>query len=169
MRATLQKMAQKITVGNTLPDVSIFKGLPPVAAQTAQLFANRRVLVFGLPGAFTPGCSREHLPGFVQKSKEIKEKLGVEEIFCIASNDSFVMDAWGKAHNAEGAVTMLADPANNLSSATGLSVNKPALGGLRYSRFSMVLDNNVVKYLAEEPDGTGLTCSLAPAILSAKF
>lgn len=125
--------------------------------------ANKKIIVFAVPGAFTPGCSKTHVPGFVQKADELK-KSGIAEIVCVSVNDPFVMSAWGKDQNASGKVRMLADPAAAFTKAANLSIDLPPLGGVRSKRYSMVVENGVVKSLNVEPDGTGLSCSLADKI-----
>lgn len=125
--------------------------------------ANKKIIVFAVPGAFTPGCSKTHVPGYVQKADELK-KSGIAEIVCVSVNDPFVMSAWGKDQNAGGKVRMLADPAAAFTKAVNLSIDLPPLGGVRSKRYSMVVENGVVKSLNVEPDGTGLSCSLADKI-----
>ena len=106
--------------------------------------------MFGLPGAYTPVCSASHLPGFVAKAAELKAQ-GVDEIVCISVNDPFVMQAWGKEHGAEGKVTMLADAEGAFTRAIGLSLDLPDFGlSGRSERYSMVVDNGLVKTLSVE-------------------
>jgi 2-Cys peroxiredoxin 5 len=129
----------------------------------ADLCANKKVIIFGVPGAFTPGCSKTHLPGYVQKADELR-KSGVQEIACVSVNDAFVMGAWAQQHNTKGKLRMLADPAGKLAKELDLEIDLPPLGGKRLKRFSMIVENGVVKTLNIEPDGTGLSCSLAEKI-----
>ncbi|XP_078063601.1 peroxiredoxin-5, mitochondrial, partial [Mustelus asterias] len=151
-------------VGDKLPSVDVHEGDPHCVVNTADLFKGKKGVIFGLPGAFTPGCSKSHLPSYVENYEALKKK-GVEIIACIAVNDAFVMAAWGKEHKADGKVRMLADPTGAFTRAIGLELDKEqliaALGNKRCKRFVMVLDNGVVKDLKVEQDGTGLTCSLA--------
>jgi len=122
-------------------------------------------VIFGLPGAFTPGCSKSHLPGYVENFDKLKGK-GVEVVACVSVNDPFVMAAWGEAHKATGKVRMLADTCAEFTKAIGLEFDAtPILGNVRCKRFSMLVENGVVTKLHVEPDGRGLTCSLAPEIL----
>lgn len=100
------------------------------------------------------------MPGYVDKAADLKS-TGVAEIVCVSVNDPFVMSAWGKEHNATGKVRMLADPAAAFTKQIELGVDLPPLGGLRSKRYSMIVENGVVKQLNVEPDGTGLSCSLA--------
>jgi glutaredoxin/glutathione-dependent peroxiredoxin len=115
-----------------------------------KLLKGRKVVLFGLPGAYTPVCSASHLPGFVAKAAELKSQ-GVDEIVCISVNDPFVMQAWGKEHGAEGKVTMLADADGAFTKAIGLSLDLPDFGlSGRSERYSMVVDNGVVKSINVE-------------------
>ena len=123
--------------------------------------------MFGVPGAFTPGCSKTHLPGYVADAAKYKSK-GVDEILCVSVNDPFVMAAWGEAQGAAGKVRMLADTNAELAKALGLDVELGVLGGTRCKRFSALVDHGVIKALNVEPEsGTGLTCSLSGALLPA--
>lgn len=116
---------------------------------TAKLLKGRKVIIFGLPGAYTPVCSASHLPGFVAKAAELKSQ-GVDEIACISVNDPFVMQAWGKEHGVDGKVTMLSDD-GTFTKALGLSLDLPDFGlSGRSERYSMVVDNGVVKSINVE-------------------
>lgn len=103
------------------------------------------------------------MPSYIEKEKELKAS-GITEIVCVSVNDPFVMSAWGNQFNVKGKIRMLADPAGAFTKAVDLGIDLPPLGGLRSKRFSMVIDNGIVKSLNVEPDGTGLTCSLADRI-----
>jgi 2-Cys peroxiredoxin 5 len=117
--------------------------------------------LFGVPGAFTPGCSNTHLPGYVANAEALKA-AGANEIVCLSVNDPFVMAAWGKAQNADNKVRMIADTNATLTKALGLDLDLTApLGSIRCKRFSALVVDGVIKSLNVEPDGTGLTCSLA--------
>ena len=117
---------------------------------TNKLLNGRKVVLFGLPGAYTPVCSASHLPGFIAKAAELKAQ-GVDEIACISVNDPFVMMAWGKEHGAEGKVTMLADADGAFTKAIGLNLDLPDFGlSGRSERYSMVVDNGVVKTINVE-------------------
>jgi peroxiredoxin len=127
------------------------KGPEPLS--TDDLFKGKKVVLFSVPGAFTPTCSAKHLPGFVEKAEAIKAK-GVDTIACMAVNDVFVMNAWGKAGNAEGKVAMLADGNGEYARALGLELDATKFGmGQRGKRFSVIVDNGVVKQLNVEPAG----------------
>ena len=120
---------------------------------SAELFAGKKVALFALPGAFTPTCSASHLPGFVVNSDKLREK-GVDLIACLSVNDAFVMDAWGKQHNADDCVMMLADGSAHFSKAVGLELDLDARGmGLRSQRYSMLIDDGVVEQLNVEGPG----------------
>jgi peroxiredoxin len=137
------------------------KGPQPIT--TDDLFAGKKVVLFAVPGAFTPGCSNTHLPGFVVNADKIKAK-GVASIVCVSVNDAFVMGAWGKAQNAEHLI-MLADGSAELAKATGMELDLTDKGmGVRWKRLAMIVDNGVVKNLAIEPPG-GIVESSAEAIL----
>jgi len=120
---------------------------------TDEYFAGRKVVLFAVPGAFTPTCSQKHLPGFVAKADSIKAK-GVDEIACISVNDAFVMDAWGKDQKAAGRVTMLADGSAKLTKALGLDNDMTERGmGPRSKRYAMVVDDGKVSLLNVEDAG----------------
>lgn len=143
-----------IKVGDTIPAIKTFimgeKG--PQGVTTEALFANKKVVVFAVPGAYTPTCSVAHLPGYVVNADAIKAK-GVDSIICLSVNDPFVMDSWGKELNAEELV-MLSDGNAELSIAMGLDFDGSGVGlGQRSQRYSMVVDNMVVTHLALEEAG----------------
>ena len=118
--------------------------------KTAELFADKKVVLFAVPGAFTPTCSAAHLPGYVVLADEFKAK-GVDAIICLSVNDAFVMNAWGESQNAEN-IMMLADGDGSYSKALGLSMDTASFGGLRSQRYAMIIDNGVVSRLhIEEP------------------
>jgi peroxiredoxin len=144
-----------IQVGDRVPEGTLTqmtdKGPAPVT--TAELFAGKKVVLFAVPGAFTPTCSRQHLPGYVAQFDKIKQK-GIDTIACLAVNDVFVMDAWGKGAGAEGKVLMLADGNADYTKALGMEVELGKFGmGLRCRRFSMTVEDGVVKSLNVEAPG----------------
>lgn len=154
-----------IQQGQPLPDATLFKmgAEGPEAIPSKDLFQGKKVVLFGVPGAFTPGCSQAHLPGYVVNADEIKAK-GVDTIACMAVNDAFVMDAWGKAQNAEH-LLMLSDGNAEFTKALGLEMDASKAGlGVRCQRFAMVVNDGVVSHLAVEPKG-GITVSAAESIL----
>lgn len=143
-----------IEVGSPIPDATLMqmtdKGPQPV--KTSDYFAGRKVVVFGLPGAFTPTCSNQHLPGFIEKADEVKAK-GVDEIACLSVNDAFVMGAWGQQQGAGSKVTMLADGNGDFTKAMGLDFDGSGFGmGVRSVRYSMLVDDGVVKAINTEPN-----------------
>jgi glutaredoxin/glutathione-dependent peroxiredoxin len=118
-----------------------------------KLTAGKRIAVFGLPGAFTPTCSAKHVPGYVENASALKA-AGVDEIWCVSVNDSFVMGAWGREQKTAGKVRMLADGSADFSKATGLTLDLTARGmGLRSNRYSMLVVDGVVKSLNVEAPG----------------
>lgn len=121
-----------------------------ITHETSELFANKKVVLFAVPGAFTPTCSASHLPGFVTLADTIKAK-GVDLIICLSVNDAFVMEAWGHAHNAEK-IMMLGDGDASYTKALGLDKETGTFGGIRSQRYSMIIDNGVVTHLnVEQP------------------
>ncbi|XP_020785959.1 peroxiredoxin-5, mitochondrial [Boleophthalmus pectinirostris] len=158
-----------IQVGAPLPAVEVHEGEPGNKVAMDQLFKGKKGILFAVPGAFTPGCSKTHLPGFVQQAAELKGK-GIQEIACISVNDAFVMAAWGKEQGADGKVRMLADPTGAFTKEVDLILDSEqlvqVLGNKRSKRYAMLVEDGIVKKINVEPDGTGLTCSLASSILS---
>jgi peroxiredoxin len=142
-----------IEVGATLPEAtfSLMKNGDMTNPTTNSLFAGKKVVLFAVPGAFTPTCSQAHLPGYVALADKMKAQ-GVDDIICLSVNDAFVMDAWGKASNAEH-VTMLADGNGSFAKAIGLDMNTDAFGGVRAQRFSMLVEDGTVKVLHVEDAG----------------
>ncbi len=132
---------------------------------TDVVFAGRKVVLFGVPGAFTPTCSMNHLPGFLNELAALKAK-GADMIACTSVNDVYVMDAWAKATGADGKITMLADGNGEFARAIGLNVDRTKSGmGERSRRYSMIVDNGVVRTLNVE-DKPGINVSGADTILS---
>lgn len=163
MTVFIQTFLSQFQEGDKIPSVDLYEDSPANKVNLAEISANKKVIVFAVPGAFTPGCSKTHVPGYVQKAEELK-KSGIAEIFCVSVNDPFVMSAWGKDQGASGKVRMLADPAGAFAKAANLTIDLPPLGGVRSKRYSMVVENGVVQSLNVEADGTGLSCSLADKI-----
>lgn len=142
------------------------EGTPKDKVNMSQLFAGKKGILFAVPGAFTPGCSKTHLPGYVEDFDKFKEK-GVEIVACISVNDPFVMAAWGEAHNCQGKIRMLADTKGEFAKAVDMELDAvPFLGNVRSKRYSMLIEDGVVKQLQLEPDGTGLSCSLSNGLLN---
>ena len=144
-----------VKVGDRMP-AGTFKTMTkdgPQNVTTDQLFAGKKVVLFSVPGAFTPTCDAKHLPGFVEKAGDLKTK-GVDTVACMAVNDVFVMKAWGEQSKAAGKVEMLADGNGEYARALGLELDASKFGmGTRSKRFSMVVDDGVVKTLNIEPPG----------------
>jgi len=156
-----------IKVGDKIPAVSIgtMGAQGPAEVNTEEFFKGKKVVLFGLPGAFTPTCSAKHLPGFISNAEALKKK-GVDAIACISVNDPFVMDAWGKSLHAEGKVTMLADGSAAFAKAAGLELDLTGRGmGMRSKRYSMVVDNGVVKKINIEENPGACDISNAETIL----
>jgi len=136
----------------------------PKPLSSDELFGNKKVVLFALPGAFTPTCSAAHLPSYVANADKIKAK-GVDDIVCLATNDAFVMDAWGKAQNAQE-IHMVADGSAEFTRAVGLELDLTARGmGVRSQRYAMVVDNGKVSVIAVEAPGK-FEVSGAEAILA---
>ncbi|MEQ3639373.1 MAG: peroxiredoxin [Alteromonas sp.] len=142
-----------LRVGSTLPEVdfSLLVDGEITNPGTNELFTDKRVVLFAVPGAFTPTCSQSHLPGYIALADKIKAK-GVDSIICLSVNDAFVMDAWGKANNAEH-ITMLADGNAFFTSQVGLDMNTSNFGGVRSLRYSMLVEDGEVKQLNVEDPG----------------
>ncbi|XP_035432788.2 peroxiredoxin-5, mitochondrial-like [Spodoptera frugiperda] len=157
-----------IRVGETLPDCVLYEDYPTNSIKLPDFLLARNVVIFAVPGAFAPGCSRTHLPGYLSVANRMKSD-GVHEIICVSVNDPYVMAAWSEKYHTKGKVRMLADPSGDFVRAIGLGMNIPTLGGYRAKRFSMFTTNSVVKELNIEPDGTGLSCSLASALEYHKY
>jgi len=143
-----------ISVGDRVPQVTLYhmgeKGPAPIS--TDDIFAGKKVVLFALPGAFTPTCSASHVPGFVVNADKLKAK-GVDTIACLSVNDAFVMGAWGKAQNADD-LLMLADGSAEFTRAVGLELDLVARGmGVRSQRYAMIVDDGVVSALAVEEAG----------------
>ncbi|KZN39770.1 peroxiredoxin [Pseudoalteromonas luteoviolacea CPMOR-2] len=135
------EQGQKIPA-STLSELTA-EGMQTLSTDT--LFANKKVVVFAVPGAFTPTCSASHLPGFVTLADKIKAK-GVDEIFCVSVNDAFVMKFWGEAHNADE-IRMLGDGDASFTKALGLEMDTEGFGGVRSQRYAMIVENGVVTQL----------------------
>lgn len=156
-----------IAVGDKIPDVGLWTVTAdgPKAVSSHEALGTGKVVLFGVPGAFTPTCSDYHLPGFVTRADDLKAK-GVDRIACIAVNDAFVMGAWGAAQHADD-VIMLADGNGAFARATGLEMDGSGFGlGQRVRRFAAVIEDGVVRHLAVE-SGPGLEVSSADAVLQA--
>ena len=144
-----------VKAGDKAPEgrFTIMKADGPGSISTDELFSGKKVVIFSVPGAFTPTCSMEHLPGFIKQADDFKNK-GVDTIACMAVNDVFVMDAWGKHSGASDKVMMLADGNAEYARKLGLELDASGFGmGTRGQRFAMVVDNGVIKELFVEAPG----------------
>ena len=144
-----------IAVGQKVPSVTIKQATPEGGADVdpAQLFAGKKVVMFSLPGAFTPTCSQKHLPGYLQDLPQLRSK-GVDMVACLSVNDAFVMKAWAEQHDALGKITMLADGAAAFSKALGIDADMSKFGmGTRARRGVMVIEDGVVKSVDMEEPG----------------
>lgn len=155
-----------IQEGENIPAVGLMEMVDgsPTPLQSTDLGAGRKIVVFAVPGAFTPTCSAKHLPGFVAQAAALRAK-GVEDIICVSVNDAFVMHAWGEAQNVGADVRMVADGNGDFARELGLEMDGTKFGmGHRSQRFAMILnDNRVEKLLVES--GPGLSASSAESIL----
>merc|ERR1711956_88558 len=118
---TTQRNMVPIQAGDAIPSVDLFEGAPNNKVNLADACKDGKFIIFGVPGAFTPGCSKTHLPGYVSQAEDLKGK-GYKQIFCVSVNDPFVMAAWGENHNASGNVTMLADTCGDFTKAVDLEL-----------------------------------------------
>jgi glutaredoxin/glutathione-dependent peroxiredoxin len=156
-----------IKVGDTIPSMKLMQGTAegPKEVSTDEIFKGKKVVMFAVPGAFTPTCSAKHLPGFVQNAAAIKAK-GVDNVVCLAVNDAFVMAAWAKDQGVDGNIIMLADGAGQFTKALGLELDLMGRGmGVRAQRFALVAQDGKVTHLAVEPPG-GFDVSKAESILA---
>jgi glutaredoxin/glutathione-dependent peroxiredoxin len=152
-----------IQIGDQLPNATLFEfmhqetagcSLGPNAFEIEKELAGKTVAIFALPGAFTPTCSAKHLPGFIDQVAQFKAK-GVDEIWCVSVNDAFVMGAWGKSVGAEGKVRMMADGSADFTRKIGMELDLTARGmGVRSNRYSMLVQDGVVKQIHLDPPGT---------------
>jgi peroxiredoxin len=157
-----------IAVGDRIPDVQVMTNGAegPVPVQTADVLGAGKVVLFAVPGAFTPTCSDYHLPSYLIRHDELKAK-GVDAVVCVSVNDPFVMGAWGEAQGVGDQVLMLADGNGEFTHAVGLEMDGSRVGlGTRSQRYAAVIEDGVVPTLNVEP-GPGLTVSAADAILGA--
>ncbi|WP_085317949.1 peroxiredoxin [Derxia lacustris] len=162
-----------IQVGDTLPDGTLYEYydapegacvVGPNAFSVSELVKGRKLVIFAVPGAFTPGCSKTHLPGFIRLADAIKAK-GVADILCVAVNDAFVMGAWGREQGAGGKVRLLGDGSATWTTALGLDLDLVSKGlGVRSQRYALIAEDGVVRHLAIDVAGK-IEASTAEAIL----
>ncbi|MBT3408486.1 peroxiredoxin [Candidatus Woesearchaeota archaeon] len=142
-------------------EIFIMENGDPVKKNTQEFLKDKKVVIFGLPGAYTSVCSAKHLPGYVKMFEKYKEK-GIDHIICISVNDPFVMNAWGKEHNVGDKILMIGDPFLNFTKSIGADVDKSARGlGIRSNRYTMLVDNLKVVKLKEEDDAGSCEVSAA--------
>ncbi len=154
-----------VSVGDKVPDIEVKRmgEAGPESVKTSDVLGSGKVVLFAVPGAFTPGCSKIHMPGFVQGAEDLKAK-GVDKVVCVSVNDAFVMAAWGEAQGAGDKIEMLADPGAEFANAMGLAFDGSAFGlGTRSQRYAAVIENGVIKELEVEP-GPGVNVSACSAI-----
>ena len=142
----------KIKEGEQLPNSKVFTLSKdgPKEISIGEIVGQDKVILFGLPGAFTPTCSAKHLPGFINSMDEIKKK-GIKKVICISVNDPFVMDAWGKSHNIQGQIIMLGDSRGEFTKSIGAELDLNTRGlGIRSARYTMLIESGAVKKIVEE-------------------
>ena len=157
-----------IKVGDKVPDATfrVMTTEGPQPRTSADIFKGRKVVLIGMPGAFTPTCHRNHLPGFVEKAGDFRKK-GVDTIAVTTTNDHFVMSAWSKAAGADGKVEFLADGNGEFAKAIGLSYDgsERGMGGVRSRRYAMLIDDGVVKVLNVEDNAAKAEISSADTLM----
>ena len=146
-------------VGDKVPSATLYQmtGDGPAAITTDEIFSGKKVVLFALPGAFTPTCSAQHVPSYIKNAAALRDK-GVDTIACLSVNDVFVMGAWGKDQGSEGQILMLADGSGDFTKAAGMELDLTARGlGVRSHRYAMVVEDGVVKalHLEENPGELG--------------
>ena len=157
----------KLKIKDQIPDVEIFHLIDgePQTSKIRDILGNDKVILLGLPGAFTSTCSKLHLPGYVANAGKLKAK-GIENIFCLSVNDPFVMNAWGEANNAAGKITMLSDPYLLFTKAIGAEVDRNSKGmGIRSNRYVMVIENLEVINVQVEKETKQCSLSSAEGVL----
>ena len=153
----------KVKEEDTIPNSEIFilEDGEPIKKNIREFLKNKKVIILGLPGAYTSVCSAKHLPGYIKMYQEYKDK-GIDQIICIAANDPFVMNAWGKENNVGNKIIMIGDPFLNFIKAIGAEVDKSGRGmGMRSNRYTMLVENMKVIKLKEEKE-TG-SCEISAA------
>ena len=158
----------KLKENDTIPKSKVFimEDGNPVQKNIHEFFNHKKVILFGLPGAYTSVCSAKHLPGYVDSYEKYKSK-GIDHIVCVSVNDPFVMDAWGKSQNVGDKIIMLADPFLEFTKAIGADVDKSARGlGIRSNRYTMLIDDLRVIKLQEEKDAGACEISSAQNFLN---
>ena len=155
-----------ISIGDTIPNVDLFVmgAEGPQQVSTGELLGSGRVVLFAVPGAFTPGCSKVHLPGFVQQAAELTDN-GVDRIVCVSVNDAFVMGAWGEDQGVNDSIVMLADGNGDFTQAMGHVMDGSGFGlGIRSKRYAAIIDDGVITTLDIDENG-GVEASSCAAVL----
>ena len=152
----------KIKEGDKIPNAKVFlidtsKEYEHKETSTSEILNKDKIILFGLPGAFTPGCSKKHLPSFLENAEKLKEK-NIKKVFCISINDPFVMEAWGKNYNLKDELTLLADVKGDFTKSIGAEFNWRGWGS-RSNRYTMLLESGVVKKLIVEEGKCELTAA----------
>ena len=157
-----------IQVGDRIPDVQLTLATPegPVPVKSGDYFAGKRVALFAVPGAYTPTCHKQHMPGFVERAEELRKK-GFDAVACTAVNDVFVLTNWGKDSKADGKIQMLADGSADFAKKIGLEIDLTARGlGVRSKRYAMAVEDGVVKVLNVEDVPASVDKSSAATLCS---
>ena len=167
MASTLDNVAQEVKVGDKLPNVVLIEGQPdfekPAQIDLGKLIAGKKVAIFAVPGAFTPGCSKSHLPSFIDAQDELKAK-GVDMTICVATNDAYVMEAWGRTSGGTDAgIRFLSDANGELTQALGMTIEKPVM--TRSKRYSLIAEDGVVTHFFSSDEDSSNTW--APNVLKA--
>ena len=152
----------KIKEGDKIPNAKVFvidtsKEYEHKEISTSEILNKNKIILFGLPGAFTPGCSKKHLPSFLETTEKLKEK-NIKRVFCISINDPFVMEAWGKNYNLKDELTLLADVKGDFTQSIGAVFNWRGWGS-RSKRYTMLIESGVVRKLVEEEGKCELTAA----------
>ena len=158
----------KIKENDVIPNAEVFilENGEPIKKNITDLLKDKKVVLFGLPGAYTSVCSAKHLPGYVNSYQKYKAK-GIDHIICVSANDPFVMDSWGKSLNVGDKILMMGDPLLNFTKSIGADVDKSARGlGIRSNRYTMLIDNLKVVKLQEEKDAGSCEVSAAEFFLN---
>ena len=144
----------KLKIKDQIPDTEIFHLVngEPQKSKLREILGNEKIILFGLPGAFTSTCSKLHLPGFVANAEKIKSK-GIKNIFCLSSNDPYVMNAWGEINNTDNKIKMLSDPYLLFTKTIGAEIDRNSKGmGIRSNRYAMIIENLIVVNIQVEKE-----------------
>tara|TARA_B100000900_G_scaffold56087_1_gene41916 strand:+ start:299 stop:787 length:489 start_codon:yes stop_codon:yes gene_type:complete len=158
----------KLKIKDQIPDTEIFHLVDgePKKSKLREILGNSKIVLFGLPGAFTSTCSKLHLPGFVANADKIKAK-GIKNIFCLSVNDSYVMNAWGEINNTQNKIKMLSDPYLLFTKAIGAEIDRNSKGmGIRSNRYLMVIENFTVVNIHEEKETKECDLTSAESLLN---